>query len=181
MRSYHNKERGLTVATVAVTCLPCSSFSFSLSIYPSFSLLYPFSFCLSFLSPFRFPFLDCLVNENCDFTTIQNWVDASTFLVSFSRVFQLVFPQLVFAFTYCHLLPFCRWLPTQRSQAEHGGTKDAGSLSAPSANFLLYFFNFGIGYIKIQVTHGYRLLSFMRILNIKFILINSRFSAFYSV
>lgn len=119
------------------------------------------------LSPFRFPFLNCLVNESCDFTTIQNWVDASTFLVSFSRVFPArfslssFFPQLFFAFTYCHLLPFCRWLPTQRSQAEHGGTKDAGSLSAPFANFLQCFFNFGIGHMKIQVTHGYRLVSFM--------------------
>lgn len=39
MRSWHNRERGLTVATVAVTCLGCSSLSFSLP-FLYLSLLY---------------------------------------------------------------------------------------------------------------------------------------------
>lgn len=114
MRSYHNRERGLTVATVAVTCLPCSSLSFSLPSTLSLSVSVS-------LSPFRFPFLNCLVNESCDFTTIQNWVDASTFLVSFSPVFPARFSLSSFlhllTVIYCRFVVGCRHSGAKRNTA----------------------------------------------------------------
>lgn len=132
MRSYHNKERGLTVATVAVTCLPCSSLSLSLSpfLYTPSIYLPLFLFTLPFLYLSLFPSRPSASHSSIVWlmkaAILLPYKIGSTrrrFWSRFLEFFQLVFTQLVFAFTYCHLLPFCRWLPTQRSQAADEGCR----------------------------------------------------------
>lgn len=114
MRSYHNSERGLTVATVAVTCLPCRPLSSLPFLYLSLSL-FPSRPSASHSSIVWLMKAAILLPYKIGSTRRRFW---SRFL----EFFQLVFPSVRFSLSsFLHLLTviYCRFVVGCR----HSGAK----------------------------------------------------------